>query len=138
MKFYQNKPIIETIYAKRKKMKLDTSTWMMIAFVAGTILSIWKMYPFLVNRTLEDDDQGEDTHNLLVHIMYDVLKDLKEVPTLNELYDEMKKHKEFDEKKLWRFNPNKLQQLLNRHYLEKKHLNSIDDIHHEAAMNSDS
>jgi len=117
-------------------MELDTSTWMMIAFVAGMILSIWKMYPFLVNRTLEDDDRGEDTHNLLVHIMYDVLKDFKETPTLNKLYDAMKEHEDFDEKKLWRFNPNKLQQLLNRHYIEKKHLNSIEDIHREVSKKS--
>ena len=116
-------------------MKLDTSTWMMIAFVAGMILSIWKMYPFLVNRTLEDDDRGEDTHNLLVEIMYDVLKESKDVPSINELHDAMKAHEKFDEKKLWRFNPNKLNQLLNKHYLQNEHLNSIEDIHNKAQSN---
>ncbi|WP_297485612.1 hypothetical protein [Sulfurimonas sp.] len=113
-------------------MKLSTSTWMMIAFIAGMILSMWKMYPFLVNRTLEDDDRGEDTHTLLVDIMYEVLKELKAVPTTNELHDAMKVHEKFDEKKLWRFNPNKLNQLLNKHYSQNEHLNSIEDIHHEA------
>ena len=112
-------------------MELSTSTWMMIAFIAGMILSIWKMYPFLVNKTLEDDDTGEDTYNLLVHIVYEVLKDFDDVPTLNELYDAMRKHQEFDETKLWRFNPNKLNQLLNKHYLEDGHLSSIEDIHKE-------
>ena len=112
-------------------MKLDTSTWMMIAFVAGMILSIWKMYPFLINRTLEDDDTGEETHELLVHLMHKVVKNFDEAPSLNELHDAMKADEEFDEKKLWRFNPNKLNQLLNRHYAENEHLNSIDDIHAE-------
>ena len=113
-------------------MELNTSTWMMIAFVIGMILSMWKIYPFLVNRTLEDDDSGEDVHTLLVDIMYEVLKEFKSVPTLNELHDAIKAHEKFDTKKLWRFNPNKLNQLLNRHYLESEHLNSIEDIHHEA------
>ncbi len=113
-------------------MELSTSTWMMIAFIVGMILSMWKIYPFLVNRTLEDDDSGEDTHALLVDIMYEVLKELKAVPTTNELHDAMKAHEKFDEKKLWRFNPNKLNQLLNKHYLQNEHLSSIEDIHHEA------
>ena len=113
-------------------MELNTSTWMMIAFVIGMILSMWKIYPFLVNRTLEDDDTGEDSHTLLVDIMYEVLKEFKKVPTLNELHDAIKAHEKFDTKKLWRFNPNKLNQLLNRHYLENEHLNSIADIHHDA------
>jgi len=104
----------------------------LIAFVIGMILSMWKIYPFLVNRTLEDDDTGEDSHTLLVDIMYEVLKEFKKVPTLNELHDAIKAHEKFDTKKLWRFNPNKLNQLLNRHYLESEHLNSIEDIHHEA------
>ncbi|SFV58373.1 hypothetical protein MNB_SM-5-164 [hydrothermal vent metagenome] len=115
-------------------MELNTSTWMMIAFVVGMIVSIWKLYPFLVNKKLEDDDRGEDTYNLLVEIMYDTLKEFKESPTLNELHDAMKAHKKFDTKKLWRFNPNKLNQLLNRHYLENEHLNSIKDIHQKAGV----
>ena len=110
-------------------MELSTSTWMMIAFIAGMILSIWKMYPFLINRTVEDDDRGEDTHQLLVDIMHKVLKEFDDAPSLNELHDAMKADEAFDKKKLWRFNPNKLNQLLNRHYAENEDLNTIEDIH---------
>jgi len=112
-------------------MKLDTSTWMMIAFVLGMVLSIWKMYPFLVNRTLEDDDTGEDSHEFLVGVMHKTLQELEEVPTLNELHQKMTQHTEFDKERFWRFNPNKLNQLLHKHFTKFPHLNSIEDIHKE-------
>jgi len=112
-------------------MKFSTSTWMMIAFVLGMALSIWKMYPFLVNRTLEDDDTGEDAHEFLVALMHEVLKNLDKVPTVNELHEKMTKHAEFDQKRFWRFNPNKLNQLLHKHFAKFPHLSSIEDIHKE-------
>ena len=113
-------------------MDISLSTWMMIAFVAGMILSIWKMYPFLVNRTLEDDDTGEDSHTHLVAIMQKVLQDEKKAPSVEELYEKITKHEDFDKEKFWRFNLNKLNQLLFKHYAKHPHLNSIEDIHKEA------
>jgi membrane protein implicated in regulation of membrane protease activity len=62
-------------------MEISTSTWMMVAFIAGSALSIWKMYPFLVNRTLEDDDTGEDSYNHLVEHMKKVLQEIEETPS---------------------------------------------------------
>ncbi len=112
-------------------MELTTSTWMMIAFVIGMVLSIWKIYPFLVNRTLEDDDRGEDAHNTLVALMHTVLKELDETPDVKTLYEKMTQHKEFNAEKFWRFNLNKFNQLLNIHYARNPHLNSIEDIHKE-------
>jgi len=112
-------------------MELSTSTWMMIAFVLGTVLSIWKMYPFLVNRTLEDDDTGEDAHEYLVSHMHKVLQSSKEAPDIKTLHTEMCEHPEFDKEKHWRFNQNKLQQLLYKHYAKHPHLTSIEDIHKE-------
>jgi len=112
-------------------MEISNSTWMMIAFVAGTALSIWKMYPFLVNRTLEDDDTGEDAHNYLVEHMCKILKNCDETPDTKELHEKMVNHEEFDKEKFWRFNLNKLNQLLNIHYSKNPHLNSIEDIHKE-------
>jgi len=105
---------------------------MMIAFVAGMILSIWKMYPFLVNRTLEDDDTGEDSHAYLVAIMHKVLQDEQKTPSAEKLYEKMTEHEDFDKEKFWRFNLNKLNQLLFKHYAKHPHLNSIEDIHKEA------
>ncbi len=112
-------------------MEISNSTWMMIAFVAGTALSIWKMYPFLVNKTLEDDDTGEDAHNYLIEHMYKVLKNAQETPDVKELHEKMINHEEFDKERFWRFNLNKLNQLLNIHYSKNPHLNSVEDIHKE-------
>jgi hypothetical protein len=112
-------------------MEISTSTWMMIAFIAGTVLSIWKMYPFLVNQTLEDDDTGEDAHNYLVEHMHKVLKDLEKTPDAKELHEKMVSDEAFDKERFWRFNLNKLNQLLNIHYSKNPHLNSIEDIHKE-------
>jgi len=109
-------------------MKIDTSTWMMISFVLAMVLSMWKMYPFLVNRTLEDDDTGEDSHEYLVAHMHKVLKNTSEVPTVKELHSIMIEHEDFDKKRFWRFNQNKLQNLLRKHYSTYPHLNSIEDI----------
>ena len=116
---------------KRFFMEISTSTWMMIAFVAGMVLSIWKMYPFLVNRTLEDDDTGEDAHNALVELMHKVLQDEEKAPDAKELHEKMTNHADFDKEQFWRFNLNKLNQLLYRHYAEYPHLSSIGDIHKE-------
>ena len=118
-------------------MEISTSTWMMIAFVAGTALSIWKMYPFLVNRTLEDDDTGEDAHNNLVDHMHKVLAELEDTPSEKELHEHMINHKDFDKERFWRFNLNKLIQLLNLHYAKHPHLNSIEDIHKEVIQETE-
>jgi hypothetical protein len=112
-------------------MEISNSTWMMIAFVVGTALSIWKMYPFLVNKTLEDDDTGEDAHEYLVEHMCKILKDCQTTPDAKELHEKMTTHADFDKEKFWRFNLNKLNQLLNIHYSKNPHLNSIEDIHKE-------
>ena len=116
-------------------MQISTSTWMMVAFVVGTALSIWKMYPFLVNKTLEDDDTGEDAHANLVAIMHKVLQNEEQTPTEKELYEKMSNHKEFDKEKFWRFNLNKLNQLLNRYYAENPNIESIKDIHQKLKKN---
>jgi len=110
-------------------MDLELSTWMMIAFIAGLLLSIWKMYSFMPTKKLADDDTGEDIYEILVDIMHAVLRNFEDAPEPNALHDAMKKHENFDEKKLWRFNQNKLKQLLNKYYLHNKHLSSVEDIH---------
>ncbi|WP_457746682.1 hypothetical protein [Sulfurimonas sp.] len=110
---------------------MSTSTWMMIAFIVALILSIWKMYPFLVNRTLEDDDTGEDAHEALVEHMQRTLKSLPTSPSIKELHKRMREHEKFDKERFWRFNENKLHQLLHKHFTKHPHLNSIEDIHKE-------
>jgi hypothetical protein len=110
-------------------MNFDTSTWMMIAFVIALGGGIWKVYAFMPTKTLADDDTGEDAHEHLVSVMHKVLEDEDETPTLHELHQKMTNHEHFDKERHWRFNPNKLNQLLNKHYIKNPHLNSIEDIH---------
>ena len=112
-------------------MKLDVSTWMMIFFILFLILSIWKVYKFLPNRVLKDDDTTEESHEELKAIVFDVLKNFKKAPDLNELHTKVREHNDFDSEHFWRFNQNKLNQLLNKHYIENKHLCCIEDIHKE-------
>ena len=119
-------------------MEISTSTWMMIAFVAAMILSIWKMYPFLINKKLEDDDTGEDAHNDLIKHLYTVLEELEETPDEKKLHELMVNHKDFNKERFWRFNLNKLKQLLFRHYTEKPHLSSLEDIHQEIKQDRNS
>lgn len=118
-------------------MDFTLSTWMMIAFVVGLLLSAWKLYSFMPTKKLQDDDTGEDSYETLKKIMRDVLLDFKDAPALSNLYNSMKEHKEFDEKKFWRFNENKLRQLLNRYYLLNEHQNSIEDIHADVHSKKD-
>ena len=119
-----------------KNMNFDTSTWMMIAFIVALGGGIWKVYAFMPTKTLADDDTGEDSHNHLVSVMHTVLKDEENTPTLNELHEKMINHEHFDKERHWRFNPNKLNQLLNKHYILNPHLNSIEDIHKEQKKES--
>ncbi len=112
-------------------MEFSTSTWMMVAFVIALVFSIWKMYPFLINRTLEDDDTGEDSHESLLEHMHKVLQECESTPNVQELHEKMVQHEEFDKERFWRFNQNKLNQLLNKHFAKHPHLNSIEDIHKE-------
>jgi hypothetical protein len=43
----------------------------------------------------------------------------------------MVQHQDFDKEKFWRFNENKLRQLINSYLSENKHLDSLEDIHKE-------
>jgi len=116
-------------------MDFTVSTWMMLAFIAGLLLSVWKMYSFMPTKKLEDDDTGEEIYEILVAILHKVLLSFEDAPELKALHDAMKKHENFDEKKLWRFNENKLKQLLNKYYTLNKHLSSIEDIHADVHSN---
>jgi hypothetical protein len=110
-------------------MEISTSTWMMIAFIAGLILSIWKMYPFLVTRQLEDDDTKEEVQQELLSIVFDVIKEHGDDIDEKTLHKKVTQHHAFDNERFWRFNQNKLRQLLNLHYAKHPDTQSISDIH---------
>jgi hypothetical protein len=99
----------------------------MAAFILALVFSGWKLYAFMPNKPLKDDDTTEHSVQKLKSIMYEVIRsgELEE----ERIVDRMKEHPRFDREHFWRFNHNRLKQLLQRHYLENPHHKSIGHIH---------
>ncbi|NOQ29966.1 MAG: hypothetical protein GQ570_02460 [Helicobacteraceae bacterium] len=110
-------------------MELDIPTLMMIFFVIALVISIWKIYVFLPDRTLADDDRTEASESELIELMLKAIKNSSKVPILSELYEAIENDEGFDKKHYWRFNQNRLNQLLNHYYSLNNDLNSIEDIY---------
>lgn len=84
--------------------------WIMMgSFVGALGLSVWKLYLFFPNKRLSDDDTTRESTELLIRIMIE-----SNHPDLSEekLFELMQKHPEFDRKHFWRFNQNRLRQLI--------------------------
>lgn len=109
-------------------MKEHLSSIMMGAFIVALILSFWKIYKFLPNKQLPDDDNTKESLEELTLIMVETIQNSATPPTHKELFIAMKAHKNFDSQHFWRFNENKLHQLLKKYYLRNES-NSIDEIH---------
>lgn len=112
-------------------MELDTATVMMIFFILLLIVSIWKIYAFLANEELADDDTTEASQEELIDLILSVIQKSDEVPTTLELFQKVKDDEKFDTKHFWRFNQNRLNQLLNHYYIENPEIHSIEDIYKE-------
>jgi len=110
-------------------MELSTSAWMMIFFIISLVASIWKIYAFLPNKALEDDDTNEASQEELERVMIDTIKENGANISSKELFEKMKEHKNFDEKHFWRFNLNKLNQLLTHYYITHEGINTIENIY---------
>lgn len=96
------------------EINFDASTWMMIFFILSFIISMWKIYPFLQTRTLKDDDTTPEAQEELLKIILKHLdKNLKDVNT-KDLLEKIQTDEDFDKEHFWRFNENKLKQILNR------------------------
>lgn len=91
---------------------------MMIAFVGGLAISLYKVYLFLPQKPLADDDTTPESVALLERIMFETDRDF---PSLSDekLYQQMTKHPHFDPKHFWRFNENRLRHLV-AHYRLKE------------------
>ena len=100
---------------------------MMVAFIIALIFSGWKLYAFMPKEILKDDDTTEVSIEELKTIMYDVIGsgEFDE----QAICDKMKEHPKFDHEHFWRFNHNRLKQLLNSHYIENPHHQNIKHIH---------
>lgn len=91
--------------------------WMMMAaFIAGLGLGIWKIYAFLPTKPLADDDTTPESISLLEKIM---IESHSERMSESSLFENMVAHPEFDPKHFWRFNENRLRQLI-AHYRLKE------------------
>jgi len=110
-------------------MDFSVSTLMMIFFVILLIISIWKIYDFLPNEQLEDDDTTPEATKDLIHLMLNVIKENNGELTKDELFSKMQEHEEFDSQKFWRFNLNRLNQLLQKYYIENPTTSNIMDIY---------
>ena len=110
-------------------MKLDLSSWMLILFIILFILSVWKIYAFLPNKPLADDDTTKESQDELLNIITSVIKKNNSEINSKELYLKVIEDDSFDSKKFWRFNQNRLNQLLKKYYIEHKTITSIKDIY---------
>ncbi|OIP56835.1 MAG: hypothetical protein AUK54_01530 [Helicobacteraceae bacterium CG2_30_36_10] len=110
-------------------MKLETSTLMMIFFIILLVISIWKIYAFLPNRQLADDDTTKESQEELMRLILNVIKRCEGNLSTNELFKKVTDDESFDAKHYWRFNHNRLNQLLNKYYAQNPHAKSIKDIY---------
>jgi len=78
----------------------------------------------------------EYMENVPLELMHTVLQDEDDAPDAKKLHEKMTAHEDFDKERFWRFNLNKLNQLLYRHYAKHPHLSSIEDIHKELKKKS--
>ena len=109
-------------------MELDTPTIMMILFILLLVASIWKIYAFLPNKALEDDDTTEASHEELLHLVLSVIQKSDGNLTATELCERVQNDTAFDKKHFWRFNLNKLNQLLIHYYSQNPQVQCIEDI----------
>lgn len=93
-------------------MEFDLSTWMMIFFVILLTISIYKIYAFLPNKALEDDDTTKESQEELEVIILKIIKSNDSTLTRTELFKLIKEDEAFDKEHFWRFNQNRLNQLL--------------------------
>jgi len=110
-------------------MEFSTSTLMMIFFIIALVISIWKIYAFLPNKALEDDDTTDDIQGKLLALMLKVIKENKGNLNSAELFFKMQEDENFDSQIFWRFNHNKLNQILSKYYIQNPNASSILDIY---------
>ena len=99
---------------------------MMVAFIISLFFSAWKLYAFMPKEPLKDDDTNPNATQELMTLMYRVIH--LGATTEADIFEAMTRDPSFDKKHFWRFNPNRLKQLLQGHYLNHPEHHTIDDI----------
>ena len=96
---------------------MKTIEWvMMAAFIGGLALSLYKVYLFLPQKPLADDDTTPESVALLERIM---VESNQAGMSEEALYEQMLTHSEFDPKHFWRFNENRLRHLIDHYRLKE-------------------
>jgi len=93
-------------------MTFDTQTIMMVFFIFLVAISFYKIRQFLPQEQLADDDTTEEAIQTLEDIVIKVLNKQDINLDIDELFEQIKKDEDFDEKRFWRFNQNRLNHLL--------------------------
>ncbi len=106
-------------------MDFTLTTWMMLFFILFIILGMWKVYAFLPNKALADDDTTKESQEQLMQLMVKVIEENEDKLTTTELYEKMKADASFDAKHFWRFNQNRVNQLLELYSLQNPHARSM-------------
>jgi len=88
----------------------------MAAFIGGLALSLYKVYLFLPQKPLPDDDTTLESVALLEKIM---IESNRVGMSEEKLYEKMLTHPEFDSKHFWRFNLNRLRHLIDHYRLKE-------------------
>ena len=110
-------------------MEFGTSFWMMFAFIIFMILGVWKIWAFLPTKRLADDDTTQASQKELLKLVLSNIRKNKGNLSEAELFQAIEKSDKFDAKHYWRFNQNKLKQLLQKYYVQHPESSSIADIY---------
>lgn len=103
-------------------MDFDISTIMMFFFILFMIIGIWKIYVFLPNKQLPDDDTTKESQDELLRLMIKVIKENSAELSESELFYKMKEDEDFNKEHFWRFNQNRLEHLLEHYFLTHHHV----------------
>ena len=109
-------------------MDIDLSTVMMAAFIIFMVLGVWKIYAFLPTKQLADDDKTAESEYELTKLMINVIKKNKGELDNKTLFLKMQEDENFDSTLFWRFNHNRLNQLLTQYYIKNPEFSTIEDI----------
>lgn len=110
-------------------MELNLQTIMMVLFILLLIVSLWKIYAFLPNKELVDDDTTEASQEELTNLILNAIKKSDGKLSSMELFESVINDSNFDKKHYWRFNQNRLNKLLEHYYLEHPGIDSIETIY---------
>jgi len=108
---------------------------MMVAFILALLFSGWKLYAFMPKKPLKDDDTNADATYELKTLMYKHIKN--GVVEEELLLVEMQADPDFDKEHFWRFNLNRLRQLLQSHYIDHPEHQDIHEVHTYLNINAD-